>query len=61
MDRLTRFPWGTLGLSTALTGAAVVAIVAFGAPPWILLLVAWGGAVLYAATSSWVDRRLGRR
>lgn len=61
MERLTRFPWGTLSLSATLTGAAAVAIFAFGAPAWILLPVAWGGAVLYGAMTSWVDRRLGRR
>jgi len=37
-----------------------VAILAIGAPAWILVAVAWGGALVYGATVSWVDRRLGR-
>lgn len=60
MERLTRFPWGTFGLSAIFTGLAAVAILGFGAPAWILLPVAWGGALLYGVVKSRVDQRLGR-
>jgi len=60
MERLTRFPWGTLCLSAIFNGAAAIAIFGFGAPPWILLPVTLSGATLYMTMASHVDRRLDR-
>ncbi len=61
MDLLTRFPWGPLVFSTVLGSVAGIAILAFGVPPKVFALVAWGTIALYAALSSWAERRLGRR
>lgn len=45
-------------LISLLTG---VAILGFGAPPVILVAVAWGGALFISAMRDRVERHLGRR
>ncbi len=60
MERLTRFPWGPLSTSTAVSGAALVGILGFGAPPVILLPVSLVGLTLYLCMVSYVDRRFER-
>lgn len=47
-------------MSAVLSAAAAVAIFGFGAPPVILVGVAWGGALAYGKALSWAERRLGR-
>jgi hypothetical protein len=61
MARLIQFPWGTLAISTAVSIATGVAILAFGMPPKMLVPIAWGSTAIYAALGSWAYRRLGRR
>ena len=59
MERLAS-PRGTMALSSAVSLAACIAILGFGAPPVIFVPIAYGGAVLHAAWSTRVKRRLGR-
>ena len=61
VGRYLNSPLGALLLSSSLSAAAGAAIITLGAPVWILVAVAWGGALVYGATAPWLDRRLGRR
>ena len=61
MTHLTRFPWGPLAFSSAISIATGVAILALGMPPKLLVPIAWATFAGYAALSGWVERRLGRR
>lgn len=45
-------------ISGVVTGLAAVAIFAFGAPPVILVGVAWGGGLAYAKAITWAEQRL---
>jgi len=57
MDRLTRFPWGSLAFSAASTLIALIAIYALGAPAWTLLPITLAGGTLHLEMRSWVERR----
>jgi hypothetical protein len=61
IERLFRFPWGPLAMSTVVAAATCVAVLAFGMAPKMLVPIAWGTVALYAPLQSWVDRRIGRR
>lgn len=54
-------PKGIFALSSVISAITVVAILTFGLPLIALLVVAWGGSILLAASDNWVNRRLGRR
>jgi len=60
MERVVRAPWGAFGVGTATAILTAIAILALGAPAWILVPVIWVGAATYAEMSSRVNRRLGR-
>jgi hypothetical protein len=57
MEWITSFPWGTLASSAFVTTLTAVAILAFGAPAWILLPTTLIGATAHAELTSWVKRR----
>lgn len=61
MERLFRFPWGPLAMSSVVAAATCVAVLAFGMAPKMLVPIAWGTVALYAPLSIWVDRHAGRR
>jgi hypothetical protein len=61
MERLFRFPWGPLGMSSVVAGATCVAVLGFGMPPVLLVPISWGFVAIYAPLSIWVDRRTERR
>lgn len=61
MKWMFQFPWGTLATSTAVAVATGVAILGFGAPPAVLVPVAWASATIYMGLNSRFNRRLGRR
>jgi len=49
-------------VSSCIAGSlTLVAILAFGAPPVVLVYVAWGGSILLGALHALADRRLGPR
>jgi hypothetical protein len=54
------FPWGMLATSTSVAIATGIAIIAFGAPPAILIPVGWAGATAYRVLNSRVERQLNR-
>jgi hypothetical protein len=51
---------GLFAVSSVVSVITGVAIIGFGAPPVILVVVAYGQAMLVGASSGWVRRRLGR-
>jgi len=61
MARFLRFPRGAILLSTLVSAAAAIAIIAFDAPPAIFILATWAGATAYMELSPRINRRLGRR
>jgi hypothetical protein len=61
MARFLRFPRGAVILSSLVSVAAGVAIVAFEAPSAILILASWAGATFYMELNSRINRRLRRR
>lgn len=61
MARLLQFPWGLVALSSTVSVASGVAILAFEAPPAILILASWVTATFYLEMRRRIDRRLGRR
>jgi hypothetical protein len=54
------FPWGMLATSTSVAIATGIAIIAFGAPPAILIPVGWASATAYRVLSSRFERQLNR-
>jgi hypothetical protein len=63
MDLIARILGSQRGLFAVSSVVAVitgVAIIGFGAPPVILVVVAYGESLLVGASSGWVRRRLGR-
>jgi hypothetical protein len=54
------FPWGMLATSTSVAIATGIAVIAFGAPPAILIPVGWGSATAYRVLSSRFERQLNR-
>lgn len=61
MERLARFPRGTLMVSVLVNGATTIAILGFGAPTWLLLLSAIAAATISMGLDSRVAGRSGRR
>jgi ABC-type multidrug transport system permease subunit len=61
MERLAKSPRGALIAGTVTAILVLVAVMLFGAPPWILIPAMWIGATAYIEMGAWVDRRLGRR
>lgn len=61
MERLFRFPWGPLAVSSVISAATLIAVGAFGMAPKLLVPIAWGTVAIYAPLNIWVDRRVGRR
>ena len=57
---LFSFPWGTLTTSTSVSIVAGIAIIGLGAPPEILVPIAWGSMTVYGMLDSRFDKRLGR-
>jgi hypothetical protein len=58
---LFSFPWGMLTASTSVAIAIGVSVLAFGAPPVILIPVAWASATAYRVLSSRFERQFNRR
>ena len=58
---LFSFPWGMLTASTSVAVGIGVAVIAFGAPPVILIPVAWASATAYRILNSHFERQLNRR
>lgn len=61
MAKLLQFPRGlaaTSGIVSLLCGAAILA---FGAPPAILILAMWATATVYMTMKPRINRRLGRQ
>jgi hypothetical protein len=54
------FPWGMLATSTSVAIATGIAVIAFGAPPAILIPVGWVSATAYRVLSSRFERQLNR-
>lgn len=47
-------------LSCAVAVAAGISILAFGAPPIVLILASWGSVMVFAPLYAWSSRRVGR-
>jgi hypothetical protein len=60
MERVLRFRWGVAILSSIVSVASGVAIVAFGAPPATFILASWALASVYLTVKARVNRRVGR-
>lgn len=60
-EKFFRTRWGASTLSAAVSIVSGVAIIAFGAPPAILILASWAGATAYMGMSARVGRRPRRR
>lgn len=60
MERLTRFPWGSVYLGATLAIGLLVAI-GLGAPGWIFVPVSWAGITIFQLMKGHVDRHTGRR
>jgi hypothetical protein len=61
MNRLTGSPRGALVAGTLTAAIVAVAVLALGAPGWILVPIMLAGGTMYAELGFWVDRRLDRR
>jgi hypothetical protein len=57
---LFSFPWGMLTVSTSVAIAIGIAVLAFGAPPLILIPAAWVSATAYRVLNSHFERQLNR-
>jgi len=61
MARFLKFPRGAIVLSTLVSAAAAIAIIAFDAPQAMFVLSSWAGATAYMGLNSRINPRLGRR
>jgi hypothetical protein len=58
---LFSFPWGMFAASTSVAIATAIAVLAFGAPPFILIPMGWAGATAYRILNSRFERQINRR
>lgn len=61
MEKLFRFPWGPLAISSIISAATCVGVIAFGMAPKMLVPIAWGTVAIFAPLNAWVDRHGDRR
>jgi hypothetical protein len=61
MKRLVLAPYSAFFAGMIMTAIIALAVFAFGAPPWILVPVTWGGITIYAEMCSRAEGQVDQR